>query len=191
MSGAGRVRVSPGFLVLMGLLFYLDEGLGLLGWSLLACGLHELGHIAAIRLMGGRVERLELTAVGAELTLNGERPLSYGQELAAALSGPAASLLTAWLAARWGLFLLAGLSVGQGLFNLLPVLPLDGGRGLYALLAPWAGEEQTDRVLCVLSSVLTGVLLGGGLIVLERFGNLTLLITAGWLAAGQFRRQKR
>ena len=32
-----RVEVSPGFLVVLGALFWLDEGVGLLPWGLLAC----------------------------------------------------------------------------------------------------------------------------------------------------------
>ena len=31
-----RVEVSPGFLVVLGALFWLDEGVGLLPWGLLA-----------------------------------------------------------------------------------------------------------------------------------------------------------
>lgn len=178
------MSVTPGFVVLLALLCYLDEGLGLLGWGLLACALHELGHIAAIRLLGGRVERLRLTAVGAELAQDGARPLSYGKEALAVLAGPAASLLTAWLAMRASFFLLAGLSLGQGLFNLLPVLPLDGGRAACLLLSS-RGGEGTQRGLCCLSAALSGLLLGGGLILLRVFGNPTLLVTAAWLTAGQ------
>lgn len=181
--------MSPGFLVLLGLLYYLDEDLGLLGWALAACALHELGHVAAVSLLGGGVKELHLTAVGAELTLDRARLLSYGQEVLAVLAGPCASLLTAVLAAAAGQFLLAGLSLGQGLFNLLPVLPLDGGRALL-LLASRRGGEGAQRALCGLSAVLSGLLLGGGLILLRVFGNPALLVTAGWLTAGQLKTAK-
>lgn len=183
-----RFSVSPGFLVLLGLLYYLDEGLGLLGWGLMACMLHELGHGTAVFLLGGRIRRLRLTAVGAELSLDGTRPLSYGRECAAALAGPGASLLTSVLAARQRAFLLAGLSLGQGLFNLLPLLPLDGGRALCLLLSGRLGEDSAQRTLGVISAVLSGLLLGGGLILLRIFGNPTLLVTAAWLTAGQMKR---
>lgn len=178
-------------MVLLGLLFYLDQGMDLLGWGLLACALHEVGHWLTIRLMGGRITRLCLTAAGAELTLDGAWPLSYGRECVAALAGPAASLLTAELAARGRLFLLAGLSLGQGLFNLLPILPLDGGRALGLLLISIGGEDRARRAMCVLSAVLSGVLLGGGLVLLRVFGNPTLLVTAVWLTAGQLRISKK
>ena len=75
-----RVEASPGFLLLLGALFWLDEGVGLLVWGLLACLLHELGHIAAALVFGGRVERLALTVVGAELGFSYSAPQSYGQD---------------------------------------------------------------------------------------------------------------
>lgn len=189
MAG-GRLRVTPGFLVALGVLFYWDEGLDLLGWGLLACGLHELGHAAAVALLGGRIAGVELSAVGAQMRLDPDRPLSYGREALASLAGPGASLLTAWLAARGGLFLLAGLSLGQGLFNLLPLAPLDGGRGLYALLAAAVGEERAEQALRLTSCVLTGALVGLGAVLVEVFGNFTLLVTALWLAAGLMRRRR-
>lgn len=171
----------------MALLFYLDEGVDLLGWGMLACALHELGHVLAVRALGGRIRRIELSVVGAQLTMDPAYPLSYARELLAALAGPAASLLTAWLAVKSRLFLLAGLSIGQGVFNLLPLAPLDGGRCVYLLIAPLVGEQRAEGAVQVTSSVLAGLLVGGGLILLRVFGNVTLLITAAWLTAGLVR----
>ena len=70
------IEVSPGFLLLLGALFWLDEGVGLLGWGLLACLIHELGHVAAALAFGGRADRLSLTVVGAELRIAYPAPLS-------------------------------------------------------------------------------------------------------------------
>lgn len=184
----GRLRLTPGFLALMALLFYLDEGLNLLGWGVLACALHELGHVVAIRALGGRVRSVALSAVGAQLTLDPAYPLSYGRDLLATLAGPTASLVAAWLATRGGLFLLAGMSIGQGVFNLFPMTPLDGGRCVYLLLAPLAGERRAEGVVRAASAVLAGLLVGGGLILLRVFGNVTLLITAAWLTVGLMRK---
>jgi len=85
----------------------------------------------------------------------------------------------------------AGLSLGQGLFNLLPILPLDGGRALGLLLTSLGGEDSAGHVMRVLSAVLSGALLGGGLVLLRVFGNPTLLVTAAWLTAGQLRISKK
>ena len=188
MKSECRIAVTPGFLLMLSVLFYLDEGVDLLGWSLLACSVHELGHIAIIYLFGGKIERLKLTAVGAELELNSKRPLSYVQECLAALAGPMANLFLAGVAMGGRLFLLAGLSLGQGVFNLLPLLPLDGGRCLYFALGRIVNINWAEAVLCVTSAVTTGILLGIGFVFGHIFGNITLLITALWLFAGLLKR---
>ena len=122
-----RVEASPGFLLLLGALFWLDEGVGLLPWGLLACIVHELGHIAAALACGGRVERLSLTMVGAELSFSYRTPLSYGRDSLVALAGPGANLLL-------------------GAFNLLPIPSLDGGRALYLLTSWWADPGTADQL---------------------------------------------
>ena len=53
MAEGRRVRVTPGSLLTIALLFWLDEGVGLLGWSVLACAAHELGHLLVGAALGG------------------------------------------------------------------------------------------------------------------------------------------
>ena len=177
----GKIRIKAGFLLLLGVLFYLDEGVGLLPWGLLACAVHECGHLAAGRLLGGRLRWLELSAVGAQMDLTYPAPLSYGQEIAVALAGPGANLLLGWAAARLGRPIPAGVDLGLAAFNLLPVLPLDGGRILWSGTARIADEVWAERVLTAASAVFTGLVAGLGAVVAVRFANLSLLVTAIWL----------
>ena len=116
MIGLGRVEVTGGFLLLLAWLNYLDRSF-LVPMAVLACGAHELGHLLAIRLLGGAVREIRLTAIGAELVLAG--PLGYWQEGAAALAGPGVNLLLALLCCQfsWGLSF-AGLNLVLALFNL-------------------------------------------------------------------------
>lgn len=177
-------------MILMAVLFYLDKESGLLVAALTACVFHELGHIAVVYILGGNVKGLNLSATGAELVLGREKNLSYGKEVLVALAGPLSSFVCAGLAAGAGAYLLAGMSVGQGCFNLLPVYPLDGGRVLYGLLSMWGRAETAERVLDIVSVLLTGALLGLGGILLRQFGNPTLIITVCWLLLGGLRRMK-
>ncbi len=182
-----RVEASPGFLLLLGALFWLDEGVGLLPWGLLACIVHELGHIGAALVCGGRVERLSLTMVGAELSFSYRTPLSYGRDSLVALAGPGANLLLGGLFFWQGRHLPAVLTLGLGVFNLLPILPLDGGRVVYGLLAERLDPDWADRLLTASAGCLVGLLAGAGAIAAIHYANVTLLLTALWLLAGVIR----
>ena len=182
-----KLEISPGFLLLLGGLFWLDEGVGLLPWGLLACCVHEMGHMVAALACGGRMKYLRLTVVGAELSFSYCTPLSYRQDSLVALAGPAANLLAGMGLFAVGWHLPAALGLGIGAFNLLPILPLDGGRVLYSLLADGLDPDWADRLLTASAGCLVGVLAGGGVITAVHYANVTLLLTALWLLIGVFR----
>lgn len=183
-----KVEMSSGFLLLLGVLFWLDEGVGLLPWGLLACLLHELGHIAMASALGGQVESLSLTVVGAELRIGYGAPLTYGRDSLVALAGPAVNLLLGGLFTALGWRLAAALTLAVGAFNLLPILPLDGGRVVYGLLANRLDPDWAERLMTALSGCLVGLLVGVGAVAAAYYANVTLLLTALWLLAGVLRR---
>lgn len=121
------------------------------GWRLLvtvlmAAAAHELGHCLALWGLGAPVTGLRIGVLGAVLEAD-SRSLSYGGELLAVLAGPSANLLCALLltglgGARWSV--LVGAHLALGIFNLLPVYPLDGGRALYLLAAWSAGPAAAE-----------------------------------------------
>lgn len=151
--------------------------------ALLAAALHECGHWTAIVLLGGRVRTLRLSAVGAEMALDTSCPLSYTKEALAAFAGPAVNLILTALCAQTRWYLFAGLNLSLGLFNLLPVRMLDGGRILSCLLNAFA-PEKAPRVVNAVSVLLAGALLGLGWAAWRQWGNLTLLCVAAWLTVG-------
>ena len=182
-----RVRCTPGFLLLAALLVYLCDDLALLWCALGSAAVHELGHVAAALALGGRPERLTLSLAGAELSFSYRRPLSYGRESLVALAGPCANLILGVPAMRLGQYLPAALCLGLGGFNLLPVLPLDGGVILYDLIAARFGPERSELALAISAGMVIGVLLGLGAAALACYANATLLLTALWLLAGAVR----
>lgn len=110
--------------------------------SLLA---HELGHAVTARREGMEIDGITLWLFGGVARFKGMFP-SADAELRIALAGPAVSLAigVACVLAGWGLALpesVDGVLAWLGyinllllVFNLLPALPLDGGRVLRALL---------------------------------------------------------
>lgn len=110
--------------------FYLAAALAilLLPWNILfsfmgASAFHELCHMAALRYFRTPVSQIRLGAFGAKIVTG---HLTPAQELICSAVGPAGSLFL-MLFARW-MPLLALFGMCQGLFNLLPIYPLDGGR---------------------------------------------------------------
>lgn len=187
----GKLELTGGFLLVAALLFYLDDS-GVLSWAALAMGFHELGHFLAVLLLGGQVTYFRLTAVGGDMGLDPNRPLSYGRELAALMAGPGTNLLLALGAARlagqWEpLYLFAGLNLVLGVFNLLPIRPLDGGRVWALLLTAALGPQTARRTAGLCSGLLSILLLCLGAFLLWRTGgNFTLLVMALWLIRGQW-----
>jgi len=147
--------------------------------------IHELSHCVVARGYGLPVRRILLYPLGgfSEIELEPQTP---GREFLVSAAGPALSLLLA--AAGFGLMhvvspnTIAGTLVSQlrwanlvvGIFNLLPGLPLDGGRMLRAVIwkltgrpaistiaAAWAGRVLAVALLLV--PFLIGAVNGTGL----------------------------
>src|ERR1700761_4667234 len=107
---------------------------------------HELSHSVVARGYGLTVRRIMLLPLGGISEIDREDP-TPGREFTIAAAGPALSLLLG--AVGWGLSQVVSTGVGGalirqlmfaniivGIFNLLPGLPLDGGRMLRAVI--WA-----------------------------------------------------
>jgi len=141
--------------------------------------LHEIGHCLVARAFGLPVRSITVTLL-AGLTEITEPPQTPAREYAVAVSGPMVSLLLAGVGvASVGLFdpgslprlLCEGVAVTNGslaALNLLPGLPLDGGRVLRSIL--WQLGKDQERAtrasarsgmviaLVVIPVVLVGVL---------------------------------
>lgn len=142
----GRLEVTWGAAATFLLALLAGAG-GVLPLVALSALCHELGHLGCLRLAGTRVERFRLTAFGAEI-LADTRFLPYGREILCTLAGPGVNLVLALVLARLtGDYVLAGANLLLGIFNLLPVPSLDGGRALY-LLASWLADPMAADRLC-------------------------------------------
>ena len=191
MSSSERLRlqVSPWLALLLGA-FVLLSSPALLAALLTAALVHELAHWAVLRRLGGEVRSLQLGLFGARMEIAHPERLSYGGEMLVTAAGPLVNLLLApglaWLGREAEVFwLFAGAQLVLGAFNLLPALPLDGGRILWLALA-WLTEPYTaQRVLSAVSlAVSLALLLGGGWFIWRQGGSPFLLVGAvgltGW-----------
>lgn len=97
--------------------------------------LHEGGHLAAARAAGVEVTELEILPLGGAIRLRGAWEMRPAQLLCVAMAGPAMNLMMACAATVAGKPMWVNGNLVLMLFNLLPALPLDGGRALAGLLS--------------------------------------------------------
>ena len=145
---------------------------------LYAMGVHELAHVVMMLACGGRVRRLTLRFADLRIDAAG---LGYRQELLAALAGPLVNLVCgALFCMRSPAF--AAYSLMLGIYNLLPVWPLDGGRAVRCAMAqhlPLARAEKVSRRSSF--AVCAALLLAGIILTFFRRAGLWPLGTAAYL----------
>jgi Zn-dependent protease len=133
--------------------------------------LHELGHSLTARRYGVNVRRITLWFLGGVAEFE-EMPRQRGAEAVVAIAGPIVSFALAglfWVAsmfvqgvpAAWLIcFYLTAVNLMLGLFNLIPAMPLDGGRILRSLLAlrmPYARATAIAGNVAIALAILLGV----------------------------------
>lgn len=172
-------EVRPGAVVLLAGLYFLLP----LRWCVrlaLTVTVHELGHVAALILCGAQVCGLRMEGCG--LVLRCTPTEGALRTVTAALAGPAAGAGLFCILRGLGYIACAELSLLFSCVNLLPMLPLDGGRALYAALAALAGERAAERTLDVLGLVLPVMLMVLGLALFARGFGLAPGVFGAWLA---------
>jgi stage IV sporulation protein FB len=196
LSVFGRIRLHPLFI----LLFVFAIGVGLwreMAVLFLLVMLHELGHAAAANHLGYQVEQVSLLPFG------GVAKLAYGSlgfrpqhEALIAAAGPFVNLLLAvgaWLVYALGAWsaefyhMVVQLNLWIAVFNLLPGLPLDGGRVLRAARSRKLGFAEATREAYNVALFISVVLLALGACALwagyPHFGMLVLgvfLCVSAW-----------
>ncbi len=79
-------------------------------------------------------------------------------------------------------YLISGVSFVFGVFNLLPVMPLDGGKIVFASAAVCLGLDKAERFSCCLSCIVIFALLTAGTaLLIKTHINFSLLLIGVWL----------
>jgi stage IV sporulation protein FB len=116
---------------------------------------HELGHALAFRRFGHGAS-ISLHGLGGTATSMGSKRLTHRQDLWVSLAGPGAGFLLGGLVlvlqhatpvgqagglAGYAVWALLWANFGYGVFNLLPIHPLDGGHAMAAVIRERGGNR--------------------------------------------------
>lgn len=175
LGGALRVDSADDFMRL--LLFVVAGFVSIL--------VHELGHALTGRHFGAPTQ-ITLMAFGG-LAAFPAQAFSRSQDFLVTAAGPAVQILLGLLLlglsrivelpsahATFFVGALIFISIAWALLNLVPVLPLDGGRLLASLLGP----HKRDLAL----KISMGTAIGVGLLLFLQSGNIIALIFLGFMA---------
>ena len=181
-----KFNISAGAILMLSALYFFG-GLKSIVAVLLAAAVHETGHILAIKAFDGTIRAIRFDASGLCMSYCGLD--STFKELVSLLAGPVFGLAYAYVASYFGnrfgsdlLLQSAGVSLIFSLFNLLPALPLDGGRALYCLIP---GRVKAEKALDT-SGMLTGLcLIAIGLYYLGNEKGAALLFAGVWVLIAQ------
>lgn len=186
-----QIILNNWFIALL-ILFFLAG----MGWKALAVFsavmLHEIAHALAARMLGLSVREIELMPFGGVARIDRLSEAGSMNEIIIAAAGPAISLVLAavmhigaieyqeWFEAYE---FYAKVNLMLAIFNLIPGLPLDGGRIMRAFLAKRMDYARATAIVGKISSSISLCLAGymiydyytGGKV------NLTVLIAAVFL----------
>ena len=156
--------------------------------------LHELGHSLAARVLGIGTRHITMLPIGGVAALE-RMPRRPAHEAAVAIAGPAVNFLLAGILMALcmifsvspdprafldpGTGMLSSLLYANlviGMFNLLPIFPMDGGRLLRAAISTHRGHIRGTLVAARIGQVLA---IGLGLLAI--YGNPFLLLLSAFL----------
>lgn len=185
-----QLHLNNFFLALLGLFFVagvLDKGLIAFGVVLA----HEFAHVATARWLNVPVAEVELLPFGGVTRVGADLVMDPSKEFYVAAAGPASNLVMVGIGVafkNYGLwdnnlgpfFLQCNLLIAA--FNLLPALPLDGGRVYRAYLAPRMGiRDATYRAAGLGQAWAVIIAMFGSVGLVMGFTGLDVLLTGLFL----------
>jgi Zn-dependent protease len=169
------LKIDPSFLFICALLAYsrFSQPIFLIEWLVVifvSILIHELGHALAVRSFG-LSPQIMLYSMGGLTSWREEKSISHAKHIAISLAGPFAGFIfggMVYLSGEWMPDLYADrfgdqtytdlmrVNLGWGIFNLLPILPLDGGNVAYSI-----EQMVTKRPRGIITHVISLLVAGG------------------------------
>ena len=156
-------------------------------WCAAAVVVHECGHLAAMVYCGYFPKRIKIALFSIDI-IDGERQSrSVRKNLLIIFFGPFFNFicfLVCFLLYLRGISVVlpfAAANASVGLFNLLPVMSLDGGQLAYLLMSGRLGQDRAEKAVDALTFVFIFPLAALGFWLMLKSKNVSLLFVSVYL----------
>lgn len=181
---SSKIKVNILFLILLIILFYY----GYIEYAFISFSIviiHEMSHSIVSILLGYKIEDIEIFPFGGVVKLDKLIGVNPNHEILIAGAGPLSNIimaLTSYLiVVKYSLnndlilyFIYANIIIT--ITNLLPILPLDGGRIVRAYLSFLIGMKASTKVIIFISKIVSCALFVSG-IILFKYNKLNIFIS--------------
>lgn len=175
-----QISISVYFAAFAAAMLIIDTT-GVAAIAFLSAILHEIGHLIVIISFGMPPKCINFKATGMQIINRPDIDLSYSRDIVVCLAGPAINLF---------LFIIfysiheltAIINLFLALFNLLPIMHLDGGRAIYCFLCKVISQHAAQVIINILSIAVIMPLTFLGIYIFLKTGyNFSLLIASVYL----------
>jgi len=170
-----------------------------LAWAIIALVVHESAHVLAANYLGGKVEKVVIFPLGLRARFRGLEKLAAWERYVIYGAGSIANvIIAAWTftVSRLSYFgipwleELAFFNLMLCIFNLLPVLPLDGGRIIHQFLSNRFGMLRANRFMIKFGLCFSYIVIALGFLQVILYSYNITLLCAGLYIKQQNREMK-
>ena len=170
-----------------------------LAWAIIALVMHESAHVLAANYLGGKIEKVRIFRLGLRARFHGLEKLAAWERYVIYGAGSIANAIVAlwtFTVSRLSYFgipwleELAFFNLVLCIFNLLPVLPLDGGRIFHQFLSNRLGILRANRFMIKFGLCFSYIIMGLGFLQMVLYNYNVTLLCAGLYIKQQNRDMK-
>lgn len=164
------------------IVFVLTHQIEIYGWVMLFAFIHELGHMITGILLKLKIKSLNVMPLGISITFEtyGYKSLIEIKKIMIALAGPITNIIIAIIITFLNINLqlkemLIYSNILIGIFNMIPLYPLDGGRVLKGIIKIKTSEMKADEITNKISNLIIILLTAISSIIILYLKNLAIV----------------
>lgn len=151
-------------IILLTIIFIIYDNYNILIIAFLFVFIHECAHYITAKLLKYNINSLEIFPFGGVLKINESIIVNPFHEILISIAGPLSNIVFAFIfnniikinnIGNYNLLLeCIEINLMIGIFNLLPIIPLDGGRIVRAYLSMVLGYRKSVKIIMIISKTL-------------------------------------